>query len=801
MSVLRQDLRYAIRALGRNPGFSIVAILTLALGIGANTAVFSVVQAVLLRPLPFRDAGQLVQLWETGPWSGPRGPVSPYNFEDWRRDNRSLPLMAAYGYESFTLTGGAAAERLTGLRVTSGFFPTLGAGAERGRTFVPDDDRPDSRVAVLSHAAWLRRFGGAGDIVGRTIILNDEPYAIVGVMPATFAFPSPRTEIWTAPAYELTRKARGSHYLFAIGRMAPSVTLARAQSELDAVAARLAVQFPESNAKSGVLAVPLREELVGNLRFALLVLWGAVAMVLLIAAANAANLLLVRAAARQRETAIRAALGASLTRLVRQLLTESLVLAAIGGALGVALAAWGTRLILATGGRVLPGLVTVRVDPAVLGFTALITVLTGLLFGTAPALWHARAGLRTAARAGGGLAGGGRSGTRLRFTLAAAEIAVALMLVVGAGLLLQSFWRLRHVDTGFDPSGMITLRISVSESRFPESARRARFYQAVADRIAAIPGVTRVGAVNDLPFSGSRTTSSFAVETGGQPLPPDVVTDADHRTVNPDYFAAMGVRLVAGRLFTVHDDASAQPAIIVNEALSRRFFANGQAVAGRLRVRGRSWDVVGVVSDAKHDDLSALGAPATMYTAIAQDETAPWTFLAVRVARDPASMIAAVRAAAQEVDRNVPAYDVSLMEDRLDGAVAGQRLNAVLLAVFGAVALALAAIGIYGVINYAVTLQTKEIGLRVALGARTADVLRLVVGQGARYAAAGIAAGVLAALVVTRVLTRLLYGVRPTDVTTFAGAALLLAAVALAACWIPGRRAARLDPIVALRQE
>jgi putative ABC transport system permease protein len=792
MSIMWQDVRYAVRTLARAQGFSLVAILTLALGIGVNTSVFSVVRATLFRPFPFPQPDQLVQLWETGPMAGPRSPVSVAN---WRAEAKGFSHVAAYEYESFTRTGAGEAQQLSGLRVTGDFFPMLGIAPTLGRTFTPVDDRSGAKLAVLSDGAWRLRFGADPDVVGKTIVANDEPYVVVGVMPPFFNYPSPGIALWTAPI-DSARLNRYSHGMYAIGRLAPGVSLAAGQAALDAVATRLAERYPASNAKAGVLAVPLREAVVGNLKFAIFVLWGAVGLVLLIAAVNAANLFLVRAAARQKEITIRAALGAGVGRLTRQLLTESLLIALVSGALGVRLAAWGTEAILKTNSRVLPSLVTVHIDGAVLGFTLIVSVITGLASGTAPALWFARAGLR-AGRSGSG-ALGTVGGGRLRRTLVATEIALALMLVVGAGLLLKSFVRLRHVDPGFDPRNLLTLRVTIPEKLFPEAKQRAAYYQQLTERVAAIPGVTHVATMNDLPFSGSRTTTTFDIE--GVAAGGDTKPSADHRGVGPDYFAAMGVRLKAGRAFTPRDDAAAPPVVVVNEALTRRYFASGNAVGRRIHWRGQLREIVGVVVDAKHDKLAA-DAPSTLYVPQAQDEPPDWTFLAVRAAGDPRLLAASVRSAVQEVDATIPPYDIQTMDSRLDQAVAPERFYAALLSLFGIVAVLLGAIGIYGVTNYAVTQQRKAIGVRVALGAQRRDVLTLVVGQGAGSAAVGVAMGLAGAFALTRVLSRLLFQVGAADIATFVEAAVLLGTVALVASLVPALRAARLDPLEMLREE
>jgi putative ABC transport system permease protein len=799
MGTLFQDLRYGLRMLAKNPGFTAVAVLTLSLGIGANTAIFSVINAVLLEPLSFPYADRLVQIWETDPRLGfDRDTVSPFNFRDWQSQSHNFAAMAAYEYEHFSLTGGESPVGLRGLRVSADFFRVLGARPLLGRDFLANEDQPGAgHVAVASYATWQNYFGRDPGIVGKKITLDSEPYTVIGVMPSDFELPGSNTEIWTTPAFDLKGGSRGSHFLFAIGRLKPGVTLAAARSEADTIARRLAQQYPDSNGHSGILLVPLQKEIVGNARFALLVLWGAVGLVLLIACANTANLLLSRAVTRFKEFAVRSALGAGRARLVTQLLTESILLALTSGALGLVIAHGGVGAIVHA--ATIPRGQGVTVDTRVIGFTALLSVLTGIIFGLAPAFTSSSIDLVSALKETGWATEPGSGGSRLRSGLVVGEVAVSVMLLVGAGLLVKSLWLLGRVDPGFNPKGVLGVRLSLPESKYPNGLERANVFKRLIERIALVPGVEGVGGVNDLPFSGSRTGSSFDIE-GMPPRSPGESRQADRRDVSPDYFRAMGIPLLKGRKFTNRDNADAPHVAIINKDLARKYWPSGEPLGQRLKLYDKDWEIVGVVGNVKLLDLAARDNP-EIYLPYTQSGSPPWMFFAVRSRGELGSLIASVRSAAREVVPDEPLYDVRTMEERVAASTAPRRLNALLLGIFAGLALILSAAGTYGVLAYSVAQRTHELGIRMALGADRRDVLKLVLGQGMAVTLLGVAVGLAGASGLTRYLSSLLYGVRPTDALTFVAVALLLTAVALLACYIPARRATKVDPMVALRYE
>jgi putative ABC transport system permease protein len=800
MRTLFQDLRYGARTLWKRPGFTLVAVLTLALGIGANTAIFSVVNAVLLKPLPYRDPARLVQVWEhKAREGGEQDTISPQNFEDWRAQSSSFEAMSAYEYESFVLTGAGEPERVVGIKASSAFVDVLGVRPALGRGFLPGEDAPGAgRVAVLSERLWRRRFGGRADALGQSVTLNGLSHTVVGVMPADFSFPSPRLDVWV-PSVDLSRP-RGDHFMFGVARLKDGVSLGQAQGELDVIARRLGEQYPDTNRNGGVLLVPLQEELVGGARTALLVLLGAVLFMLLIACVNVANLLLARSAARRREFAVRAALGASRTRLVRQLLTESMLLSLAGGGVGFLLAVWGVDLILAAGAGAIPRASEVGVDSRAFFFTLAASALTGLLFGLAPALNFSAPDVNGALKEGGRGASAGRRQARSQGALVVAEIALALVLLVGGGLLLKSYARLRGVDPGFDAGRVLTARLDLPEVRYGERASQADFARRALERLRALPGVEAAGVVNDLPLSGSRSSRSFDLDGREQSPTPQ----ADYRKASPDYFRAAGIRLVRGRGFNEADDEAAPPVAVINEACARRYFAGEEPLGRRLIYSDGHGgqlkrEVVGVVADVKHESLAAQREP-EVYVPFAQHPQGSM-FFALRTAADPQALAAPLRKAVLELDGDLPVYSVMTMQQRVDSSVAPQRFNALLVAVFACAALLLAGVGVFGVMSFLVAERTHEIGVRLALGAGRADILRLVAGRGLRLALAGVALGIPVALALTRAMTRLLYEVTASDPLVFAGIALLLTSVALLACLVPARRATKVDPMVALRYE
>ena len=757
--------------------------------------IFSVLNAVLLRPLPYSHPERLVQIWEVISDRGDtRGPVSPYNFLDWQRQSHTLEAMATYQFESFVLTGEKAPERLRAVLVTPDFFRVFKAVPLKGRTFLPNDEKAgDDRMAVLSYGAWRRYFGGDQNIVGKSITLDDQSYSVVGIMRPEFSFPGTYTDVWCLPGFDLKNRGRGSHFLFAVGRMRSGVTFLQAQTEMNTIADRLAKQY-SANRFSGVRLVPLHEEMVGNLRARLLVLWAAVLAVLLIACANVAGLLLARAVSRQKEVAIRTALGGSRWRLIRQFLAESVLLAIAGGLLAVLLALAAGKFLRTNTIMPLRG---VHIDATVLAFTGLVCLVTGLLFGLAPAV-HAVTFELVSALKEGGWRSQIADRWRLRSLLVIAELAVSMVLLVSAGLLTRTLWRLQHVDPGFQPENVLGFRISVPQAKYTEGRRRAELYQRIVERLAAIPGVESVGATNDLPFSGSRTGTSFDIE--GRTADPAHPFYADSRNVSPDYLQTMRMRLLSGREFTSSDNRDAPGVAVVNEAFARKFFPSQNPIGQRVKHHDRILEIVGVIGDIKFDSLTKAGSP-ELYIPYLQDDPPSWTFVAVRSRTDLPSLIRTVRKAVNEVAPDEPIYDVETMNDRLSYALGPQKLSSLLLAIFAGLALVLASVGIYGAISYWATQRTHEMGIRMALGASQREVMQLVIGQTLRLLVIGLVGGMLAAMLTTRALAGFLYGVGSYDPLTFVLIAILLGGVAVCAGYIPARRATMVDPMVVLRDE
>ncbi|HEX8557508.1 MAG TPA: ABC transporter permease [Pyrinomonadaceae bacterium] len=805
-----QDVRYGLRTLLKNPGFTAVAVVALALGIGANSAIFSVVNTVLLRPLPYKDPERLVMVWEdAGKHGYPRDTPAAANYVDWRDQNQVFEGMAALADQSFNLTGEGEPERLDGKRVSAALFPLLGVEPQVGRAFFPEEDRAGApRVVVLSHGLWQRRFGADPSVVGRALTLNGEPHTIVGVMPQSFQFPDREAVLWTPIAFTQQEAAnRGRHYLKVVARLKPGVTLERAQAEMGAIASRLQQQYPAQNTDLGATVQPLHEHLVGDIRPALLVLLGAVGLVLLIACANVANLLLARAAARQKEIALRVALGASRLRLVRQFLTESVLLAALGGVVGLLLAVWGVSLLKGFIPENISQVKAIAVDAKVLGFTLLVSLLTGLVFGLAPATQATGFNLNETLKEGGRDASSGSRGNRVRGVLVVAEVAVSLVLLVGAGLLINSFLRLRGVDPGFRVDNLLTMGVVLPQQKYPDHGRRTAFYADVIRRVEALPGVRGAAVTNWIPLVNQGDSVGVSIEGLPDPPPgqgkrPVVVT----RVVSPDYFGAMGIRLLQGRGFDDGRDRADSPTVVlVSEALARKYWPGQSAVGKRVNPgdpnNPEHWcEVVGLVNDVRQFELAAEPKP-QMYFSYAQAGFFPPRHLVVSTEVEPSTLAGAVRQAVWEVDRDQPVSNVSTMEEVLAESLSRQRFSMLLLGVFAAVALVLAAVGLYGVMSYTVTQRTREIGLRMALGAQQGDVLRLVVGQGLKLVLAGVALGLVAALALTRLMTSLLYGVSATDPATLVIISLVLVAVALVASYIPARRATRVDPLIALRYE
>jgi len=809
MTTFIHDLRYALRMLLKKPGFTAIAIITLGLGIGANTAIFSVVNTVLLRPLPFQDPDHIVHVFRMQP-PIERAPISRADYLEWQAQNQVFQYLAANYGQTYNLTGIDEAERLRGSRVTEDFFAIFGGSAAQGRFLLPADNQPGSaRVAVISYGLWQRRFGSNPQIVGQTISLNGEPYEVVGVAPARFAYPG-RTEIWTPALIPEDKNQRGSNYLQVIARLKEGVSVAQAEAQMNQIAATLAQQFPASDTNLTVMVTPMLDHQVRGIRSVLFVLLGAVVFVLLIACANVANLLLARATARQKEIAIRTAMGASRWRIIRQLLTESVILAILGGALGVLLAVWAVDLLVALAPANLPRAREISVDKWVLGFTFVMSLVTGILFGLAPAWQVSKTDLNeTLKESGRGAATGGLHRTRLRRLLVVVEIALSLVLLVSAGLLIQSIQRVTRVDPGFNPQPLLTADVSFPRRVVAKDATAkaaavqepVRFLTDVQQRLAALPGVVAVGAINDLPITGrSGVNGDFSVV--GQPAPePGQAPVAEFRLVTPDYFRAMGLALRKGRVFTEHDDAQNPQVILINEALARSTFGDEDPLGKQLNALGdKPSEIIGVVSDARQWGLDRPPS-AEIYFPYAQTNFSSETSLVVRASVAPASLTDGVRRVLREANPDAPVVRIKPMMDVLADSVADRRFNMILMAMFAGVALVMAAIGLYGVMSFSVTQRTHEIGIRMALGARPQDVLRLVVRQGMVLAAIGVGIGLIVATALTRVLSSLLYGVSATDPITFTVVSLLLAGVALGACFVPARRATKVDPMVALRYE
>ena len=804
MDTFWHDLRYGLRMLAKNPGFTLIAVLALALGIGANTAVFSVVNAVLLRPLPLKEPDRLVWMWgdRIRQQGNGRGSISPPDFVDFREQNQVFERISAFQNFPFNLTGSGEPERINGVRVSAGFFETVGVAPLHGRTFVSEEEQDGrGQVAVIGYGLWQRRFGGDQSLVGKTISLNGNSVTVIGIMPLGFQFPRDEIELWTPITFGLQQTSvRRFHFIRPIARLKPGVSLEQAQAEINAITVRLEQQYPDSNTNYGARLVLLPEQIVGDMRSTLWMLVAAVAFVLLIACANVANLLLARATTRQKEIAIRAALGAGRWRVVRQLLTESVALALCGGLLGFLIAWWGVKLLVALGPSNIPRLREVTVDGGVLGFTLVVSLLTGILFGLVPALQASRSGLGETLKEGSrGTTGLG--GRFMRSALVVSEIALSLVLLVGAGLVLKSFLRLSQIDPGFQSVNTLTMQVGLTQARYADAPPRAAFFQQLLPRLAALPGVQHAGAVSQLPMSGQNNDTSFVVE-GRPPSSPGERLGANQRVVTPDYFRALGIPLLKGRYFTERDTTTAPNAIIISQTFATQVFPNEDPIGKRLTIDfGQPWtgEIVGIVGAIRHAGLS-IEPWREMYFAHAQNPSGGMN-LVVRAAGDPMILASAIKSEVQALDKDLPLFNIRTMETVVSDTVAQPRFRALLLGIFAAVALILAAVGIYGVMSYYVTQRTHEIGIRMALGAQRRDVLRLVVGQGMTLAVIGVGIGLAAAFALTRWIATLLYQVRPTDPMTFTIISLLLAVVALLACYIPARRASKVDPMVALRYE
>ena len=800
LSVLA-DLRFGLRLLRKTPGFTAIAILTLALGIGANTAIFSSVDGAFLRALPFRGADRLVMLWEEATFVGfPHATPAPGNYSDWKRQNRSFSGIAAMRYVMGSLITDGPPEQVGGQAVTPDFFGVLGVQPEMGRLFTEDDDRIGAQVVVIGYGLWQRRYQSDPGIVGRTIPLNGAKFTVIGVLPRDFVFQSRMTDYWVPTSFTPAMLAnRDAHYLNVVARLKPGVTIEQARDDMHALARRLQEQGVFDK-RSDIVVIPLREDLLGNTRLALLVLLAAAGCVLLIACANVANLLLARNLARRREMAVRAALGAGRARLVKQMVTESVMLSIAGGGLGLAFASAALKVLARLVPSSMPETATPSIDMRVLGFALALSILTGLIFSIVPAIRTAQASLNEVLKQ----SGRGSSGVayRMRDALVVGEVASALVLLVGAGLLLRTMANLRGIDVGFRSDHLLTMRAATA--RTMTHTDRMNFYDRVVAGVRTLPGVENAAFVSDLPFQQQGNSQGFEIE-GRSRQENGPVQTALYRVGTNDYLKTLGVKVLEGRLFDATDGAISAPVLIVTETLAKQFFKGESALGHRMRVGGPNapWaTVVGVVADVHERGYEPAMMPG-VYIPIVQ---APYANsipreLLVRTRSDPRSLAEAVRRVIWSVNPQQPVGRVRTMDDWIDLDVADRKQQTMLLGTFAGLALLLASIGLYGVLSYSVTQRGREIGVRIALGASAADVTRIVVQHGFQLIAAGLMAGFLLSWAATRAMIKLLYGVRAMDPATFAGVAALLAVIALAACWIPARRAARVDPIVALRDE
>ena len=811
MESLIRDVRFAVRTMMKKPGFTAVAIIIMALGIGANTAIFSLVRAVLLRPLPFADPDRLVMVWEDASYVGfPKNTPAPGNFADWRSRNDVFEAMAAFRFVDFNLTGDGPPDKIYAYGVTAEFFPVLGVQPALGRVFTAEEDRPEGgNVAIISYPLWQSRYGGDASIVGRDILLNDTKYTVVGVMPRGFQlldFMGTEIRLWVPAKFsQRALTNHGSHYLQVVARLKPGVTIEQANNNIKTISAQIARDNPNVASRLDAYVVSLRDELTGESRRPLIVLLIAVAFVLLIAAANLANLLLSRALGRSKEVAVRTALGASRGRLVRQLLTESVLLSFFGGLAGVGVALLSFEFLRHL---IPPGLalfVDLRIDVLVLVFTMALSVITGMIFGLAPALQSLKVDLNETLKQGGGRSNLSTGHRRLQNAMIVGEVALAMVLLVGAGLLIKTFVRLNDQYSSLHAESVLAVRTQLPDNRYRETARRTAFYQQVLDQVKALPGVVSAAYTTSVPLDWKGGTNGIMIE--GRPVERGVDYDANHRQISPDYFSAIGIALKQGRTFNDGDNERTMPVAIVNEAMAREFWP-GEEVIGKRFKNGDANDpwitIVGVVADLKQMGAEAPPKPEMYFPYQQQVGEQPWYAprdLVMRTSVAPTSLVQAVTAAVHQVDRDQPVSDVRTMKDVLGQELGQRETGTTLLGIFAALALLLAAIGLYGVLSYFVSQRIPEFGVRMALGAQTRDILWLVIKRGMGLALLGLTIGVAASLALTRLMQSLLFEVSASDPFVFVLIALLLAGVAFAACVIPARRAMKIDPMVALRYE
>ena len=810
-----QDLKYGIRMLAKNPGFTAIAILTLALGIGANTAIFSVVNAELLRPLPYRDPVQIVSMATTNvQLHTTSGAVSYPDYVDWRAQNDVFQDLAAYSDSSMALTGIEQSAHLETATVSSGMFNLLGAEPELGRTFLPEDDLPNHHVVILSHRLWKERFGGDPQIIGRVITLDNSAFTVVGVMPAGFQYllQHETPALWSAfgpmlePAPDSSAtmaSQRGAHFLRTVARLKPGVSIAQAQANMDVITGSLARQYPDTNKHFGAHVASEQEQMTHAIRPALFVMMVAVGFVLLIACVNVANLLLARATGRTREIAIRSALGAGRKRVVRQLLTESLLLAVTAGALGLLLAAWGSAALVRFSPPNLPRVADIHMDTWVLLFTMGLSLFTGIIFGLAPALQVSHANIVDALKEGAlsTTAGQGRSG--LRSSLVIVEMALALVLLVSAGLLIRSLMRLQDVNPGFDPHNIMTSNVDLPDAKYPD-AKKVEFFKNLLPELKALPGVQSAAGITPLPMSGDEIRTTFQID--GHPVAKSEEPHTSLRNITADYFATMRIPILQGRDFGDQDQVHSTPVVIINESLARQFFPGENPIGKHIKpgvgagsIEPQMREIIGVVGNVKFEDLSTEWSPES-YVPFSQISFGSLT-LVVRTSQDPHSLAKPIAETVRSLDKDIPAYAPRTIEEYLSGTIAAPRFNTFLLGIFAALAMLLTAVGLYGVISYSVAQRTHEIGIRMALGAEPKDMMRLVVGQGLRLATIGVGLGLAASLALTHFMASMLFGVTATDPISFVAVIMLLFIVVGFACYIPARRAMRVDPMVALRYE
>jgi putative ABC transport system permease protein len=808
MNNLWQDIKYGIRILGRKPGFTITAVITLALGIGVNSAIFSAINAILLRPLPYKEPERLVQIWERNLKSESlTNSVSPLNFLDWQKQSQSFEEMAGYNIWLPTLMDDSRPEEIPGSTVTANFFDTLGVAPALGRGFLPEEEqRGKNRVVIISHGLWQRRFGGDPEILGKALSLGGRDFTVIGVMPSNYRHPEPfmqeKAELWTPLVLNRDEGSRGFHYIRVIGRLKPEATLQQARTEMESIAGQLEQAYPQNNKDWTVTLRSLHDQVTGNISVALWILQAAVGFVLLVACVNLANLFLVRANAREREIAIRSALGAARSRLIRQLLTESVLLAIAGGAIGLLLAAWGVDILVSLSPADIPRIEEIGFDSRVLTFTGLASFATTLIFGLVPAIQVSRVRLTDSLKEGSQNSTSGLRSRRLSGSLVIAEVAVSLILLVGAGLMLKSFLHLQKVDVGFNPENLLTMQLSLP-AKYREDHKLIGLYQKIIERVESLPGVESAGITLGLPFSGINDLG-INVEIEGRPEPePGKSPATQYRVVSSNYFRAAGMKLLDGRLLSDQDNENSPEVTVINETFARTHWPDEDAIGKRLTMESfgkrATRTIVGVVADVHHEGLNVTPL-SEMYVPYQQN---PWAFsaLVLRTASDQTGIVSSVQNAVWENEREITISKIGTMEHMISNSIAHPRFNALLLGLFSTLALLLAAVGIYGVMSYILSQCTREIGIRIALGAQRQDILKLVLGQGLVLALVGVFIGLIGAFALTRFLESLLFEVSATDPVTYIAIATLLTLVALAACYIPARRAMKVDPIEALRYE